>query len=122
VKADCVAVQRGRREGWLTPAGLDQVCEFMKSARADSVHFTGIACRALIKQCYARQTPTDQPTKIPPTSDKGQERRIWTFRGTSVVTLNADICLRCNLLRGGPKANMDGFESLAHHGPKLERI
>jgi hypothetical protein len=27
----------------------------------------------------------------------GQERRIWAFVGTSAVTLNADICLRCNI-------------------------
>jgi hypothetical protein len=45
VKADCAAVQRGRREGWLTTAGLDQVCEFMKPARGDQ------SC-ALMQECF----------------------------------------------------------------------
>src|SRR5882724_2196005 len=39
VKADCVAVQRGRKEGWLNATGLAQVCEFMRPARADRSHF-----------------------------------------------------------------------------------
>jgi hypothetical protein len=50
-KADCVAVKRGRREGWLTASGLDQVCEFMKPARGDQSHFTGGQRCALMRQC-----------------------------------------------------------------------
>ncbi len=52
VKADCVAVQRGKREGWLTQAGLVQICEFMKSARADSSHFSGPQRCKLMRQCF----------------------------------------------------------------------
>jgi hypothetical protein len=52
VKADCVAVQRGRREGWLTADGLEQVCEFMKPAQADSAHFTGTQRCGLMRQCF----------------------------------------------------------------------
>jgi hypothetical protein len=50
-KADCVAVKRGRKEGWLTVSGLDQVCEFMKPARGDQSHFTGEQRCALMRQC-----------------------------------------------------------------------
>lgn len=56
VKADCVAVQRGKREGWLTPAGLAQICEFMRPARADQAHFNGPQRCELMQQCY-RQPP-----------------------------------------------------------------
>jgi hypothetical protein len=59
VKADCFAVQRGRREGWLTPAGLDQVCEFMRPAREDYQHFNGVHRCELMRQCF-------QDTKGPP--------------------------------------------------------
>lgn len=55
VKADCVAVQRGRREGWLTPAGLAKVCAFMRPARADTLHFGGVERCTLMRRCFARQ-------------------------------------------------------------------
>jgi len=58
VKVDCVAVQRGRREGWLSIAGLTQVCDFMRPARGDSTHFTGPQRCALMQQCYAQQKGT----------------------------------------------------------------
>jgi hypothetical protein len=53
VKADCVAVRRGRSEGWLTPTGLMQICEFMSPARGDSAHFTGVQRCGLMKECFA---------------------------------------------------------------------
>jgi hypothetical protein len=52
-KADCVAVQRGRREGWLTESGLQQVCQFMKPARADSSHFSGPQRCQLMQRCLS---------------------------------------------------------------------
>jgi hypothetical protein len=52
VRADCVAVQRGHREGWLTAVGLAQVCDFMKPAHADTSHFTGIQRCELMRQCF----------------------------------------------------------------------
>jgi hypothetical protein len=61
VKADCVAVQRGRREGWLTASGLDQVCEFIGPARGDQSHFTGTQRCALMQQCFqAENKPSHQ--------------------------------------------------------------
>lgn len=51
--ADCFAVQRGRREGWLTPDGLEEVCEFITPARSTSMHLSGShRCQAM-RQCYA---------------------------------------------------------------------
>jgi len=50
--ADCFAVQRGRREGWLTPEGLEQVCQFIAPARSTSMHLSGShRCQAM-RQCY----------------------------------------------------------------------
>jgi hypothetical protein len=57
-RADCVAVQRGRREGWLSAAGLAQVCDFMKPARANSTHFAGTERCALMQQCFAQRNRT----------------------------------------------------------------
>jgi hypothetical protein len=63
VKADCVAVQRGRREGWLTASGLDQVCEFMRPARGDQSHFTGTQRCALMQQCFQEKTRQPSPAR-----------------------------------------------------------
>lgn len=60
-KADCAAVQRGRREGWLTTAGLNQVCEFMKPARADQSHFTGTQRCALMQECFQEANKPHRP-------------------------------------------------------------
>jgi hypothetical protein len=51
-EADCFGVQRGRREGWLTPQGLDQVCEFISAVRLDTMHFAGPERCAIMRQCY----------------------------------------------------------------------
>ena len=51
--ADCFAVQRGRRQGWLTPEGLDEVCRFMAPAKGDNLHFTGTQRCEAMRQCYA---------------------------------------------------------------------
>jgi len=50
--ADCFAVQRGRRQGWLTPAGLNEVCNFISPARGDLMHFSGSRRCAAMRQCY----------------------------------------------------------------------
>lgn len=51
--ADCFAVQRGRREGWLTPAGLEEVCAFIAPARSTSMHLSGSHRCEAMRQCYA---------------------------------------------------------------------
>ena len=50
--ADCFAVQRGRRQGWLTPDGLVEVCRFIAPAKGDSMHFSGSHRCQLMRQCY----------------------------------------------------------------------
>ena len=54
--ADCFAVQRGRRQGWLTPEGLDEVCNFISPAKGDSMHFTGSYRCEYMRKCYADPT------------------------------------------------------------------
>jgi len=51
--ADCFAVQRGRRQGWLTPEGLEEVCQFISPAKGDSVHFQGPQRCEAMRACYA---------------------------------------------------------------------
>lgn len=51
--ADCFAVQRGRRQGWLTPEGLEEVCTFISPAKGDSMHFSGSYRCEYMRKCYA---------------------------------------------------------------------
>ncbi len=52
-KADCFAVQRGRRQKWLNAEGLEQICQFIKPAKGDSMHFSGpLRCEAM-RKCFA---------------------------------------------------------------------
>jgi hypothetical protein len=51
--ADCFAVQRGRREGWLTPEGLEEVCRFISPAKGDSMHLAGSYRCSYMRKCYA---------------------------------------------------------------------
>jgi len=54
--ADCFAVQRGRREGWLSPEGLEEVCRFIQPAKGDSMHFSGSSRCEYMRRCYADPT------------------------------------------------------------------
>ena len=51
-RADCFAVQRGRRQGWLTSAGLQQVCDFIRPAQGSIMHPAGPERCELMKQCF----------------------------------------------------------------------
>ena len=51
--ADCFAVQRGRRQGWLTEEGLEEVCRFISPAKGDSMHFSGSHRCEYMRRCYA---------------------------------------------------------------------
>jgi hypothetical protein len=52
IAADCASAQRGRREGWLAPAGVDQVCDFISEGKADVYHAAGPQRCEAIRQCY----------------------------------------------------------------------
>lgn len=51
--ADCFAVQRGRRQGWLDPEGLEQVCSFISPAKGDGMHFSGSYRCEYMRKCFA---------------------------------------------------------------------
>jgi hypothetical protein len=51
--ADCFAVQRGRRQGWLSPEGLEEVCRFIAPAKKDSMHLSGSHRCESMRRCYA---------------------------------------------------------------------
>ncbi|MGH6815523.1 MAG: hypothetical protein ACREC6_07455 [Hyphomicrobiaceae bacterium] len=54
--ADCFAVQRGRRQGWLSPAGLEEVCRFITPAKGDAMHLSGSYRCEYMRKCYADPT------------------------------------------------------------------
>lgn len=54
--ADCFAVQRGRREGWLSAEGLEEVCRFIAPAKGTSMHFSGSYRCETMRKCYADPT------------------------------------------------------------------
>lgn len=51
--ADCFAVQRGHRQGWLTEKGMDEVCAFISRAEEDAMHQSGPARCSRMRQCFA---------------------------------------------------------------------
>ena len=51
--ADCWAVETGKRQGWLTLAGLAQACKALWHTAADGVHLAGPERCAALQQCYA---------------------------------------------------------------------
>jgi hypothetical protein len=55
--ADCFAVKRGRRYGWLKPDGMDQICKFMWSHKGDSAHLPGPKRCELMRKCYDEAAP-----------------------------------------------------------------
>jgi hypothetical protein len=50
--ADCFAVQRGRRQGWLTPDGVEQICNFITPSKGDFLHFSGPRRCETVRRCY----------------------------------------------------------------------
>ena len=51
--ADCFAVQRGRRQKWLTTDGLDQICKFISPAKGSSMHLPGQERCKVMRRCFA---------------------------------------------------------------------
>jgi len=51
--ADCYAVRRGRAEGWLDAAAMDEICAFISRARASDVHAVGVERCKRMRQCFA---------------------------------------------------------------------
>lgn len=51
--ADCFAVQRGRRQGWLDENGLEEICTFISPAKGDGMHFAGSHRCEYMRKCFA---------------------------------------------------------------------
>jgi hypothetical protein len=51
--ADCWAVRRGVREGWLDGAGLQQVCKSFGNAPATATHPSGARRCSNLNRCFA---------------------------------------------------------------------
>lgn len=54
--ADCFAIKRGHRRGWLTKTGMGQICKFIWSAPASNMHPPGPERCQRMKRCYAEVT------------------------------------------------------------------
>ena len=43
----------GRRQGWLTPDGLEEICSFIRPSKGSSMHFSGSHRCEAMRACYA---------------------------------------------------------------------
>jgi hypothetical protein len=53
IAADCHAARLGRREGWLGPVELEEVCNFFLASKGSPFHLPGPQRCAAIRACYA---------------------------------------------------------------------
>ncbi len=51
--ADCFAIKRGVRRGWLKRTGMNQICKFIWSAPASNMHPPGPERCERMKRCFA---------------------------------------------------------------------
>ncbi len=56
-RADCYAVERGKREGWLDSAGMNQICTFLEHHPGDRVHPPGPKRCQIMTKCFAKAKP-----------------------------------------------------------------
>jgi hypothetical protein len=57
LSADCWAVRRGVRDGWLDGAGLVQICKSFGNAPASSTHPSAIERCSNLNRCFAEAVP-----------------------------------------------------------------
>ena len=50
--ADCFAIKRGVRRGWLNATGMQQICKFIWSAPASQMHQAGPERCNLMRRCF----------------------------------------------------------------------
>lgn len=51
--ADCFAVQRGRRQGWLSQEGMEEICDFIRPSKGDLTHLSGSHRCESMRRCFA---------------------------------------------------------------------
>lgn len=56
-KADCYAVKRGKRDGWLTHEGMNEVCTFLAPHPGDWVHPPGPKRCEIMTKCFDKAKP-----------------------------------------------------------------
>lgn len=56
-KADCYAVERGRRKGWLDTSGMEAICAFITPHPGDWVHPPGDKRCAQMRACFDNAKP-----------------------------------------------------------------
>lgn len=55
--ADCFAVKRGRRYGWLTAEGLEDICTFISKLKGDWNHAPGTVRCQKMRVCFRAAAP-----------------------------------------------------------------
>jgi hypothetical protein len=93
LKADCWAVERGVRDGWLTQRGLKEVCDSFEDAPETSSHPSGRRrCRNL-DQCFATavaalppRTPIPATPAAPPSRQASASAPILLKEPTLIAT------------------------------------
>jgi hypothetical protein len=56
VAADCWAARQGARQGWLGPAGIEQICRSFGNRPATVTHPSGASRCASLRRCFAEAT------------------------------------------------------------------
>jgi len=56
-RADCYAVERGKREGWLTNTGMNEICTFLEPHPGDWIHPPGPKRCEIMRQCFDKAKP-----------------------------------------------------------------
>ncbi len=60
-EADCYAIRRGKAEGWLDAAALNEICGFIGRSKGDAAHALGARRCAMMRRCFARARPGREP-------------------------------------------------------------
>ena len=56
-RADCYAVERGKREAWLNRAGMNEICSFLVPHPGDWVHPPGPQRCEIMTKCFDKAKP-----------------------------------------------------------------
>jgi hypothetical protein len=51
--ADCYAIRRGRKDGWLDSAAMNEICGFISRSKGDGLHALGEQRCEKMRQCFA---------------------------------------------------------------------